>query len=65
MTRKVKPVMEFPLRVLSYPQCLDAIDRGVKNVIILNGKTLHAILLEIFTAEGAGTLIKETKEENN
>lgn len=45
--------------------CLDAIDRGVKNVIILNGKTLHAILLEIFTAEGAGTLIKETKEENN
>ncbi|GAA5101343.1 acetylglutamate kinase [Wohlfahrtiimonas larvae] len=45
--------------------CLDAIDRGVKNVIILNGKTLHAILLEIFTAEGAGTLIKETQEENN
>lgn len=45
--------------------CLDAIDRGVKNVIILNGKTLHAILLEIFTAEGAGTLIKENKEENN
>lgn len=45
--------------------CLDAIDRGVKNVIILNGKTLHAILLEIFTAEGAGTLIKETTKENN
>lgn len=45
--------------------CLDAIDCGVKNVIILNGKTLHAILLEIFTAEGAGTLIKETTKENN
>ncbi|WP_018122782.1 acetylglutamate kinase [Wohlfahrtiimonas chitiniclastica] len=43
--------------------CLDAIDRGVKNVIILNGKTLHAILLEVFTAEGAGTLIKEAKKE--
>lgn len=45
--------------------CLDAIDRGVKSVIILNGKTLHAILLEIFTAEGAGTLIKETIKEEN
>lgn len=43
--------------------CLDAIDRGVKNVIILNGKKLHAILLELFTAEGAGTLIKKLKEE--
>lgn len=39
--------------------CLHAIDKGVKNVIILNGKTLHAILLEIFTAEGAGTMIQE------
>ncbi len=45
--------------------CLDAIDCGVKNVIILNGKTPHAILLEIFTAEGAGTLIKESIKENN
>tara|TARA_B100000949_G_scaffold174378_2_gene154907 strand:- start:3163 stop:4059 length:897 start_codon:yes stop_codon:yes gene_type:complete len=37
--------------------CIDAIERGVQGVVILNGKTPHAVLLEIFTAHGAGTLI--------
>lgn len=38
--------------------CLDAINNGVNNVIILNGKLEHSLLLELFTVEGAGTLIK-------
>jgi acetylglutamate kinase len=37
--------------------CIDAIDRGVEGVVILNGKTPHAVLLELFTEVGAGTLI--------
>ena len=37
--------------------CIEAIDRGVKGVVILNGKTPHAVLLELFTAHGAGTLL--------
>ena len=37
--------------------CIDAIERGVQGVVILNGKTPHAVLLEIFTEHGAGTLI--------
>ncbi len=37
--------------------CIDAIDSGVEGVVILNGKTAHAVLLEIFTKHGAGTLI--------
>jgi len=37
--------------------CIEAIDRGVKGVVILNGKTAHAVLLELFTAHGAGTLL--------
>jgi len=37
--------------------CIDAIERGVQGVVILNGKTPHALLLEIFTAHGAGTLL--------
>jgi acetylglutamate kinase len=36
--------------------CIDAIKAGVQGVVILNGKTPHSVLLEIFT-EGAGTLI--------
>ena len=39
--------------------CLKAIKKGVENVIILNGKLEHSLLLELFTDEGAGTLIKK------
>lgn len=39
--------------------CLDAIKNGVSNVVILNGKLEHSLLLELFTVEGAGTLIKK------
>ena len=38
--------------------CIDALARGVEGVVILNGKTPHAVLLELFTDHGAGTLIK-------
>lgn len=37
--------------------CIEAIDRGVEGVVILNGKTAHSVLLELFTERGAGTLI--------
>ena len=37
--------------------CIDAITRGVQGVVIVNGKTPHAVLLELFTEHGAGTLI--------
>ncbi len=41
--------------------CIDALgdeDVGVEGVVIVNGKKPHAVLLEIFTEHGAGTLIK-------
>ena len=37
--------------------CLEALDNGVEGVVILNGKTPHSVLLELFTEHGAGTLI--------
>jgi acetylglutamate kinase len=37
--------------------CIEAIERGVEGVVILNGKAPHAVLLELFTHHGAGTLI--------
>jgi len=37
---------------------LDAIGGGVRAVVILDGRAPHAVLLELFTAHGAGTLIK-------
>ena len=37
--------------------CIGAIGGGVEGVVILNGKTPHAVLLELFTDHGAGTLL--------
>jgi acetylglutamate kinase len=38
--------------------CIEALGRGVEGVVIVDGKTPHAVLLELFTEHGAGTLIK-------
>jgi acetylglutamate kinase len=38
--------------------CIAAIDQGVEGVVIVNGRTPHAVLLELFTDLGAGTLLK-------
>ncbi len=37
--------------------CLYALEAGVEGVVILDGKVPHAVLLELFTDHGAGTLI--------
>jgi len=37
--------------------CIKAIAQGVEGVVILNGKTAHAVLLELLTEHGAGTLL--------
>lgn len=37
--------------------CIEAIAHGVKNVIIMDGRIPHAILMEILTNEGAGTMV--------
>ena len=37
---------------------LDAIDWGVSAAVILDGRAPHACLLELFTAHGAGTLLR-------
>jgi acetylglutamate kinase len=38
--------------------CLYALEQGVEGVVILDGKVPHAVLLELFTDHGAGTLIR-------
>ena len=39
--------------------CIEALDHGVEGVVILDGKVLHAVLLELFTELGSGTLIHQ------
>ena len=38
--------------------CIYALERGVEGVVILDGKVPHAVLLELLTDHGAGTLVK-------
>lgn len=37
--------------------CIDAIESGVKTVLIINGTIKHSILLELFTDTGIGTMV--------
>lgn len=37
--------------------CIDAIRKGVKTVTILDGRVPHALLIEMLTDEGAGTMV--------
>ena len=39
--------------------CIDAVENGVRGVVILDGRKPHSILFEIFSDKGAGTLIRK------
>jgi acetylglutamate kinase len=39
--------------------CIEAVNGGAEAAVILDGRVPHAMLLEIFTARGAGTLVRQ------
>ena len=39
--------------------CVDAVENGVKGVVILDGRKPHSVLHEIFSDTGSGTLIRK------
>jgi len=39
--------------------CIDAINNGVRAVVIIDGRKPHSILFELFSDRGAGTLIRK------
>ena len=45
--------------------CIDVIAEGVEGVVIINGKVPHAVLLELFTEHGAGTLIERRRRRSS
>jgi len=40
--------------------CIDAVNAGVEAAVILDGRVPHALLLEIFTESGLGTMVRRT-----
>ncbi len=41
--------------------CLEAISKGVKKVVIMDGRVPHSLLIETLTDEGAGTMVIKEK----
>ena len=39
--------------------CINAVNNGVRGVVIIDGRRPHSILFELFSDEGAGTLIRK------
>ena len=37
--------------------CIDAVEQGAEAAVILDGRAPHAVLVELFTEHGIGTLI--------
>ena len=45
--------------------CIEAIHKGVKKVVILDGRVPHELLIEMLTNEGAGTMVvKDMAQED-
>ena len=42
--------------------CIEALKKGVKNVVIMDGRVSHSILMELLTNEGAGTMFTEKRD---
>ena len=44
--------------------CLDAVKNGVSRAHVIDGRKSHALLVEVFTDSGTGTMVVRDKNEN-
>ena len=58
--RRLIPTLESGM-IPKMTACLEAVDGGVAKAAIIDGRVPHAILIEAFTAEGAGTEVTHTE----
>ncbi|MCP2031981.1 acetylglutamate kinase [Okibacterium sp. HSC-33S16] len=56
--RELLPTLESGM-IPKMTACLEAVDGGVRNAAIIDGRLEHSILLEVFTQQGIGTQIVE------
>jgi acetylglutamate kinase len=54
--RELLPTLESGM-IPKMTACLEAVDGGVRNAAIIDGRLEHSILLEVFTQQGIGTQI--------
>ena len=41
--------------------CIEAVKKGAEAAVILDGRVPHAVLLELFTSQGHGTIIRDNR----
>ena len=39
--------------------CINAVNNGVRGVVVIDGRKTHSILFELFSDKGSGTLIRK------
>ena len=44
--------------------CINAVNNGVRGVVVIDGRKPHSILFELFSDKGSGTLIRKWKHFN-
>lgn len=54
--RELQPSLESGM-IPKVEACLEAVDGGVPCATIIDGCEPHAVLLEVFTTDGAGTMV--------
>ncbi|WP_066081418.1 acetylglutamate kinase [Pseudoclavibacter albus] len=54
--RELQPSLESGM-IPKVEACLEAVDGGVPCATIIDGREPHAVLLEVFTTDGAGTMV--------
>jgi acetylglutamate kinase len=42
--------------------CLRAVRGGVPHATVIDGRVAHSVLLEVFTPEGVGTMVRPDEE---
>lgn len=45
--------------------CIEVVEAGVEAVVIINGKVMHSVMLELLTDHGAGTLVGRRKPKKS
>ena len=59
--RQLMPTLESGMRP-KMEACLRAVESGVERATIIDGRIKHALLLEIFTDEGMGTMVRAAEQ---
>jgi acetylglutamate kinase len=60
--KKIMPSLDEGMKP-KMQACLEAIEAGVKRAHVIDGRAPHAVLVEVFTDSGTGTMVIESMDK--